>query len=264
VLTLVHRSFRRLAWPFTAIAVILVCFQGALIGSAASVAEEGGFAQLANAMPTWIHEGLGPALTSFSGMTLLGYFDPVIILLVVQFAIYVGSEPAGDVESGLVDLVLARSVARPVIIGRSLVLLTLVLTALVGCMAAATYASLWTFAPAGAEWPPVRNLLMLMAHLVAISWGFGCVAMAAASALNRRAAAMGLVALGAVGFFLLDFLVEMSTKFKLFWWATQFHYFHGAAILLGKDHPARDLLILVGMGVAGASFAFWQFSRRDV
>jgi hypothetical protein len=131
-------------------------------------------------------------------------------------------------------------------------------------MAAGTYASLWTFAPAGVEWPSARNLVMLMAHLVAISWAWGSVAMAAASALNRRSAAVGLVGLAAVGFFLLDFLVEMSTMFKSLWWATPFHYFHGAAILLGIDHPARDLSILVGMGVAGAAFAFWQFSRRDV
>jgi hypothetical protein len=264
MLTLVRRSFGRVVWPFSAVAAILIGFQAALIGSAASVAQEGGFMRLANAVPTWIHEGLGPALTSFSGMTLLGYFDPVIILLVVQFAIYVASEPAGDVESGLVDLILARPQPRSVIVGRSLLLVTLLLVLLLACMVAGTYMSLWFFAPRGVAWPARTDVVLLLAHLGAISWGFGGVSLAASSALKRRAAAVGLVAIAAIGFFLLDFLVEMSSTFQSLWWATPFHYFHGAAILMGHDHLARDLSVLFGMGAVSTSFAFWRFSQRDV
>src|SRR4029077_19133477 len=113
--------------------------------------------------------------------------------------------------------------ARPVIIGRSIVLVTVALAGLIGCMAAATYVSLWTLAPAGATWPSGHNLAMLMTHLYAIGWGFGCLSIAAASALNRRAAAMGLVALSAIGLFLIDFLVEMSSRFQALWWTTPFH-----------------------------------------
>ena len=264
MLTLVRRSFGRLARPFAAMALILIVFQAAIIATAASEASEHGFERLANAVPTWIHEGLGPALTSFAGMTMLGYFDPVIILMIVQFAIYVGSEPAGDVENGVVDLVLARPLPRPIIVGRSLVLVTVVVAALIACMAAATYISLWSFAPAGVQWPATRDLLMLMAHLAAISWGFGCISLAAGAAMRRRASAIGLVALVAVGLFLLDFLVSMSSRFKSFWWTTPFNYFHGSSILLRKSHPPRDLSILIGMGVVGAVFAFWRFSERDV
>jgi hypothetical protein len=264
MLTLVRRSFGRIRWPFAAVAVILIGFQAALIGSAASVAQEGGFARLATAVPTWIHNGLGPALTSFSGMTLLGYFDPVVVLLFVQFAIYVASEPAGDVESGLVDLILARPRPRSIIVARSLALLTLVLLALMACMVAGTYASLLVFAPADAVWPSRADVGRLLAHLGAISWGFGGVALAAAATLNRRAAASGLVAIAAIGFFLLDFLVEMSTTFSRLWWMTPFHFYHGAAILAGHQHMARDLSVLLGIGVVSTSYAFWRFSHRDV
>jgi len=264
MLTLVRRSFGRLAKPFAAVAVILIFFQAAVIGSAASVSSEQGFEMLAKAVPTFIHEGLGPALTSFSGMTMLGYFDPVVVLLLVQFAIYVGSEPAGDVESGLVDLMLARPVPRRLLVGRSLVLVTVVLVVLIACMGAGTYASLLYFAPAGVEWPSLGKTLMLMAHLGAISWGFGCIALAAGAAMSRRASALGLVSLAAVALFLVDVLVEMSSRFKSLWWTTPFHYYHGAALLMGKSNPVRNLLILLGMGVAGASFAFWRFSHRDI
>jgi ABC-2 type transport system permease protein len=264
MLTLVRRSFGRLMKPFAGVALILILFEAAIIGTAASEASEGGFERLAHAVPTWIHEGLGPALTSFAGMTMLGYFDPVITLLLVQFAIYVGSEPAGDVENGVVDLVLARPLSRPIIVGRSLVLVTVVVAALIGCMAAATYISLWYFAPPNVAWPSARDVLMLMVHLAAISWGFGCIALAAGATMKRRASAIGLVALAAIGFFLVDFLVETSKRFKYLWWTTPFHYYHGSTILLGRNHAARDLSVLLGMGVIATAFAFWRFSARDV
>ena len=47
---------------------------------------------------------MGPALTSFRGMVLFAYVDPLIVMLIVQFAIYLATEPAGEVESNLVDL----------------------------------------------------------------------------------------------------------------------------------------------------------------
>ena len=61
-----------------------------------------------NIAPTFVLQLMGPALTSFRGMVLFVYVDPLIVMLVVQFAIYLATEPAGEVESSLVDLVLAR------------------------------------------------------------------------------------------------------------------------------------------------------------
>ncbi len=49
-------------------------------------------------------------------MVLFAYFDPLIVMLLVQFAIYLATEPAGEVESNLVDLLLARPMPRHVIV----------------------------------------------------------------------------------------------------------------------------------------------------
>ena len=45
-------------------------------------------------------------------------------MLVVQFAVYLAVEPAGDVESRLVDLLLARPLPRHYLLTRSLVVMT--------------------------------------------------------------------------------------------------------------------------------------------
>ena len=57
-------------------------------------------------------------------MASLGFFEPLIVMLVVQFAIFLATEPAGDVETGLVDLVLARPVPRHWLVTRSLIAMT--------------------------------------------------------------------------------------------------------------------------------------------
>ena len=261
MLTLILRSLGRAARPFLAIAAILTAFQAAVVVAAASV---GDFAQLAAAVPDFVRGGLGPGLMSFAGMTTLAYWDPPIRLLVVQFAIYIASEPAADVEGGLVDLILARPVPRHRVIGRSLLLMTALLVVLVAAMGASTWAALWLWAPQGVVWPERRIVLLMMVHLAALAWCFGCMALAAAAMVRRRAAAIGLVSLLSVSLFLIDILAEFSPTFAPYGWLTPFHYFHGSGILRGAADPAIDLAVFGGLGLAATVVAFWQFNRRDL
>lgn len=263
-LTLAGRSFGRISRLFFSTVAILAGFQVALILSAASVASDGSFEALARAVPAFVQAAIGPALTSFAGMTMLGYFDPVIVLMVVMFCVYVASEPAGDVEAGLVDLLLARPLGRHAIVGRSLVLMVGTLAGLVGGMGLSTWLGLALLAPEDVAWPERRTVIMMMAHLAAISWCLGGIGLAAAAWMSRRAAAVGLVALLAVSLLLLDVLVEFSARFHGLWWVTPFHYFHGAAILQNATDPVRNLTVLGGIGAVAASLAFWQFNRRDL
>ena len=58
-------------------------------------------------------------------MATLGYFHPLPLMLVVQFAIYLATEPAGEIEFGLVDLILARPLPRHWLVTRSLLMMTI-------------------------------------------------------------------------------------------------------------------------------------------
>ena len=80
---------------------------------------------MAELIPAFLQRGLGGhamLLASFNGTVTFGYFHPVIAIMVSVLAIYMASEPAHDVESGLVDLVLARSIPRHRLMTRSLLL----------------------------------------------------------------------------------------------------------------------------------------------
>jgi hypothetical protein len=92
---------------------LLAVFQIALIATARSFVASGNFAWLTQmAAPSFVRNTFGAAFTSFAGMSVLGFFEPLIIILVVQFAIYLATEPAGEIESGLLTAAGAAAASR--------------------------------------------------------------------------------------------------------------------------------------------------------
>jgi len=264
VLTLVGRTLGRITMLTTALAGLLVAFQVAIVAIAASLEGDEGFTRLAGLAPAFLQQVLGPALTSFAGLTSLGFYEPLIVLLVVEFAIYLATEPAGDVESGLVDLVLARPLPRHYVVTRSLLVMTAAAGALPGVMALGLWASLAWLAPAGAAWPEPRVVGLLVAHLMAVAWCFGGAGLAAAAWARRRGAAQAAIGVTAVAMYLLDFVGDAWPDAGWLAWLSPFHAFHGAQILSESTHAARDLSVLFGLGALGVALAYWKFQRRDV
>jgi ABC-2 type transport system permease protein len=262
--TLVRRSFGRVAVLFGALIGILVAFQAALIAIAASFEGRMDFERLVALAPPAVRGMMGPALSSFAGMATLGFFEPLPVMIVVQFAIYLATEPAGEIESGLVDLILARPLPRHRLITRSLVVMSLAICVLSLAMAATTGIALLTLAPAGARWPERSTIVTLMAHLAAVGWCFGGVGLASAAWSRRRGAAQALVSVAAVTLYLLDVVAEAWPRVRGLGRLTPFHYFHGAAILTGTADVAGDLSVLLAIGLAATGLAYWQFHRRDL
>ena len=120
---LLWRAAERIRLLFAAVTAILVLFQVTLVAVAASFDIEY-FERLGAVTPPFMQRAFGAALASFAGMTALGFFEPLVIMLLVQFAIYAATEPAGDVDSRLVDLIVARPVPRHWLITRSLVVMS--------------------------------------------------------------------------------------------------------------------------------------------
>ena len=143
---LVLRSLGRVKILSATLAVVLSGLQLAIIAAARSLAETSIFESLLQAVPAVFVQIMGPALTSFSGMVMFAYVDPLIVMLVVVFAIYLASEPAGEVESNLVDLVLARPLPRHVIVTRSFLVMAIGTAFMSGAMQATTWAGLWWMA----------------------------------------------------------------------------------------------------------------------
>ena len=258
------RSLGRVTAPFAAIAAILLGFQVMLIAVAASFTASGDFDRLASMVPAALKPALAPALTSFGNMATLGYFDVLIVMMVVQWAIYLGTEPAGEIESGLLDLILARPLPRHRIVTRTLIVMLGSTAAIALAMGLGTTLGLRLFAPAEVAWPSARIILIMIAHLSLIGWCFGAVGLAVSGWTSRRASAIAIVSIASMALYLIDFLSLWWKPMEAIGRFTPFYYFHGGPILAGTSDPVVNLSVLGLATLSASAVAYWRFARRDL
>ncbi len=264
MLTLLARTCGRIKWVFAAVVVLLSGVQISLIAIAGPTAAEGNLERLAQAMPAFVREVLGPAFTSFAGVATIGYWDPVLVLVIVVFATFVATEPAGDVEAGLVDLMLARPLPRHWLVTRSAVAMAGGTAIVITLMGLATLAGLELFAPPGAAWPTGSLLLILTAHLAAIAFCFGAAALAAATFARRRIPVVAGVGLTAIAMYVLNLLAMAWPRVRSLGVLSPFHYYDHRQLLAGTGDTAWNLSVLLLASAAGISVAYWQWARRDL
>jgi ABC-2 type transport system permease protein len=265
--TLVGRSLARTRGLLLGIIALLMAFQVLVVVVASEQHEAQSFDFLMRLAPAFIQRQMGPTMSlllSFQGLVTFGYFHPVVVLTIALVAALVASELAGDVEAGLVDLLLSRPVERSWLVTRSLVMLAIVPALLVASMMAATWGALAAFAPSTAVWPTVTTMAACGIRLVAVAWCIGAAGLALAAFARRRAGGFAPAAVAAVSLYLLDLLAGAWRPIQPAGLVSPFHYYQGAAVLAGSATTARDLGILLSMTIPLVMLAYWQFGRRDV
>ncbi|HXT31125.1 MAG TPA: hypothetical protein VN716_17635, partial [Vicinamibacterales bacterium] len=113
MIALLQRSAVQARYVLIGSFALLFGFQLVIVGQAAEIERTQSFSRLAELLPGFLQRGLGSRamlLATFKGTVAFGYFHPVVCVLLSIVAIYVMTEPAHEVEAGLVDLELARSV----------------------------------------------------------------------------------------------------------------------------------------------------------
>ena len=264
---LIARSAARARGVLAGVAALLAVFQTALVLQAVSLHEEQSFEAVGRLLPGVIQRWLGDtiiALGSFDGIVALGYFHPMVVMVLSIVAAYVASDPAADVEEGCVDLLLARPVARRWIVTRSAVLLAACPAVLALLMVATTWTTIALVAPATARWPSLPVILTLSAHLVLVATCFGALSLLLSAGARRRTAAFAPAAIAAVALYFVNVLAPSWAPARAVDIVSPFHYYQGTRILAGLTSPSRDLLVL---GVAASvlvALSYWRFSARDL
>ena len=264
MIALIRLSLGRVKFLSMSLALVLASLQLALIAAAASFSGDSRFEQLAEMVPAFAKTVMGPALQSFRGMVLFFYFDPLIVMLFVQFAIYLASEPAGEVESSLVDLVMARPVPRHWIVSRSFLVMAIGTMLMGAAMMATTWAGLWWMAPPDAQWPAVRTVLSMNAHMTLIAWCFGCAALAASGWARRRGAVIGAMGVVAIATYLVELLESIWAPARELARFSPFHYYAATGILAGTAQETKNLAVLGTTALAAMAVAYWRYQRRDL
>ena len=265
LLALLRRSLARHRALIIAVVTLLSAFQILDIVVAYNLQAKGVYGQFASLVPAFIQEAMGGVLVgSFPGAIALGFAHPLVMLSLSCVAIYLASEPAGEVEDGLVDLVVARPVPRSLIVTRSALASMVGSGAIVAAMFATSRITVATLSPATLTTLPALRLAWVAANLLAIVWCFAAVALAMASRVRERMRAAGTIGLVAVFLYLLQFGAAAWTPLRPFARVSPFHYYEPMRTLLGSISPARDILGLLAATAAVFALAYVLYEKRDL
>ena len=262
---LLGRSLARHRALIIAVTVLLSAFQILDIVVAYNLQANGLYAQFATLVPAFMQEAMGGVLIgTFAGAIALGFAHPLVMLSLSCVAIYLASEPAGEVEEGLVDLVVARPVPRFLIVTRSTVVYVVGSAVVVAAMFATSRIAVRWLSPANATAFPAVRLAWVAANLLTIVWCFGAAALAMASHVRQRTRAAGTVALVAVFLYLLQFGAAAWNPLRPFARVSPFHYYEPMQTLLGTVKPVADVggLLCAAVVLLGAAYAL--YGRRDL
>jgi ABC-2 type transport system permease protein len=260
-------SLKRMRTLLLTMGVLLCAFQVLMVAVARSIERSGGFAQLGALIPPFARELLGPSIAmflSFAGIVCLGYFHVAVMGALVGLSIAVATVPASEVETGFMDLILSRPLARHWIVTRSIVAAILSIVLVLGLMVLGTWIGIETLAPAGAVWPSASLIRALALNLGLLMLCWSAVALAIASAVRRRGVAGASAGVLALAAFLLDYLGGLWQPIELLAKLSPFRYFNPFDLIMGGRLPLKNVAVLLGITLAGWLAAYVLFSRRDI
>ncbi len=260
-------SLKRMRTILLAMGVLLCAFQILMVAVARSVERSGLFQQLGALIPPFARELLGPSIAmflSFAGIACLGYFHVAVMGALVGLSIAVATVPASEIETGFMDLILSRPLARHWIVTRSIVAATLSIALVLGSMLLGTWIGLETLAPAGAARPSMHLIGSLALNLGLLMLAWSAVALAIASAVRRRSVAGASAGVLALAAFLLDYLGRLWQPAESLARLSPFRYFSPLDLIVGGQLPLKNVVVLLGIAVAGFAASYGLFSRRDI
>jgi ABC-type transport system involved in multi-copper enzyme maturation permease subunit len=265
--TLVRHSLLRFRTPLLVMAVALAAFQVLLGLAAQELQREGTFQQIVNMIPGFVREIFGSLLVSmmsFSGIMALGYYHVAIVAVLVGLVVALATEPAGEIETGFADLVLARAVPRAAVMTRSVLLLVLGAAFVVAAMAAGTFLGLRLAVPAGTARPAASLVWKLAFSLWCELACWGGLSLAIGAAARRRVVAGSIAGSAAAALMLIDYLSRFWKPIRGLARYSPFHYYNPLDLVMNKPLPPGDIAVLLGTAVVAVAVAYALFSRRDV
>ncbi|MBN1846059.1 MAG: ABC transporter permease subunit [Sedimentisphaerales bacterium] len=209
-------------------------------------------------MGTQIGDMLGPEM-----VLSLAWVHPVVLALVWGHAITLGSRlPAGEIESGTIDVLLSWPLSRPrIYLAHALVGLAagtvVLLMALTASLSAGRFVE-----PAFRTAPDMLGRIFV--NLWCLYAAVGGVTSWIAAMSSHRSRAVG-VAFGLLlASFLLNFLVQFWPPAEKIAFLSILTYYRPLQILQAGAWPLGDLLVLLGLAVIGSLAGALVFARRSI
>ncbi len=248
--------------------VLLAGFQVVLILQANSLQTSDSFAKIGDLIPSFLRDLFGPSFAmflTFKGIVCLGYFHPVVMGALISVSLTLATIPVMEIETGFIDLVLARPVRRHWIVTRSILVALISTVYLLAMMAFGTWIGLRNFAAGNAAaWPSAALVGSLAVNLGLLMLCWAAIAIAIGCACRRRGSAGAIAGLLALTAYLTDYIGRAWKPANSVAWLSPFRYYSPFELVMGSPLPARNLYVLGGIAVAAFAVAYLLYSRRDI
>ena len=267
LVALVVQLLRRVRKLLLTSGLLLAAFQIVLILQANSIQASNSFAKMADLMPSFARDLMGPSFVTFltfKGIVCLGYFHPVVMGALVAVSVTLATIPVMEIETGFIDLVLARPVARHWIVTRSILAAVLSTAYLLAMMALGTWVGLNRFAAKSAGWPSSALVGSLATNLGFLMLCWAAIAMAIGCACRRRGSAGAIAGLLALTAYLTDYVGRAWKPADSVAWLSPFRYYTPFDLVMGAPVPAKNLYVLGGTAIVALALAYVLYSRRDI
>jgi ABC-2 type transport system permease protein len=169
-----------------------------------------------------------------------------------------------EIETGFIDLVLARPVARHLIVTRSILVGLISTVYLLAMMALGTWIGLSNFAAKDAAWPSVALVGSLAINLGFLMLCWAAIAMAIGCACRRRSSAGAIAGFLALTAYLTDYIGRAWKPAESVAWLSPFRYYTPFELVMGSALSAKSLYVLGGIAAATFALAHLLYSRRDI
>ena len=193
----------------------------------------------------------------------LPWVHPVVLALLWAHEITICTRmPAGEVDDGTIDVLLALPVSRThvymcltvvwLITGACVVLMALMGNVIGG----------WFAGPEGRSAP--TQLIAVVVNLYCVYLAVGGAACLVSSLSDRRGRAVGVVyAIVLISFFL-NFIAQLWTPAKNLQFLSVLNYHRPGPVLQGSPWPVTDMLVLIAVGAGLWLAGAIVFVRRDI
>jgi ABC-type transport system involved in multi-copper enzyme maturation permease subunit len=264
LLALIAQMLYRVRKFLFAAGVLLAAFQVVLILQANSIQASNSFAQMGALIPSFVRDVLGPSFLTFKGIVCLGYSHPVVMGALISVAVTIATIPVMEIETGFIDLVLARRVARHWIVTRSILVAMISTVYLLAMMALGTWIGLSNFAAKDAPWPSAGLVGSLAIGLGFLMLCWAGVALAIGCACRRRGSAGAIAGLLALTAYLTDYIGRAWKPAESVAWLSPFRYYTPFELVMGSALSAKSLYVLGGIAASAFALAYLLYSRRDI
>ncbi len=193
----------------------------------------------------------------------VAWVHPVVLaFLWAHGIIFCTRLPAGEIDRGTIDVLLAVPVSRTrLYLSETIVWLAcgLVVVAfgLTGNLIGARLMGLTHFGTVGQR-------LIINANLYCLYLAVGGLAWLVSSLSDRRGRAVGVVFGIVMASFVLGFFTPFSETIRKLSFLTVMHYYRPVCIVQHSAHPAADMLVLIAAGFTTWLAGAVAFTRRDI